>query len=131
MSTVPQSAAGAARVATPSTISPGIGCDLDVDEAVRHFVATADGLGAPRPAADEMLAMTHQMAAFARDRFCGKLLIDTSVDPEAKDDVCILFHVEVAGTVDEIVALYDAWARRAVSVAPRWPGLFCLSIEAR
>lgn len=74
--------------------------------------------------------MVDQSAGVARELFPGKLTVQTGVDPEMRDDVCLLFQVDAAGTVEEILALEDVWLRRVISIAPRWSGLFRLSIDA-
>lgn len=102
---------------------------LDLDAAVRHFAATADGLGAPRPGSDDIAKMVRQVAAMTLELFPGRLVIDTDVDPEIRDDVCLLFQVDASGSVREIVATESQWHHRLVSIAPMWPGLFCLSVD--
>lgn len=119
----------AANVESPASVAPTT--TWNVDAAVRHFVATADGLGAPRPASDELLEMVHQVAAFTRDLFPGKMIVETGVDPEIREDVCFLVHVEADGAVGEILALEDAWVRRAAPILRQWPGLFCLMVDVR
>lgn len=128
MSTVPHHAAGAANAEVPlSMTAPG---GRDFQAAIDHFVTTADALGAPRPASEELTKMVDQSAGVARELFPGKLTVQTGVDPEMRDDVCLLFQVDAAGTVEEILALEDVWLRRVISIAPRWSGLFRLSIDA-
>lgn len=104
---------------------------LGLDTAVRHFSATADGLGAPRPADDELAKMAQQAAIMTLELFPGRLAVDTDVDPEIRDDVCLLFQVEANGSVEAVVATEREWHRRLVSISPQWPGLFCLSVDAR
>lgn len=129
MSTVPHNAPRTADVELPASVIPAGGCDLEA--AIRHFEATADGLGARRPPSGELAKMTNQVVGFTRELFPGKLIVDTDVDPEVRDDACLLFQVEASGTVDEILAIEDAWLRRLIALAPQWPGLFRLSIDAR
>lgn len=129
MSTVPHNAATAAHAATPpATTAPG---GRVFKAAIQHFIDTADALGAPRPGSKELLELVDQIAGFAHELFPGKLVVETGVDPEMRDDVCLLFHVDAAGTVEDVLALEDAWLRRVISIAPGWPGLFRLSIDAR
>lgn len=129
MSTVPQNTQHTSAVEISAGLTPA--GEADIDSALRHFEATADALGATRPASEELAKLTNQVVDFTRELFPGKLHIETDVDPEMRDDVCLLFQVAAAGTVEEIVALNNMWARRVVSFAPSWPGLFCLFIEAR
>lgn len=131
MSTLPHNPPDAAKAHAAAPVLQAMASGLDLDAAVRHFVATADGLGASRPASDELTTMVYEVAAFTRELFPGKLGVETGVDPEIHDDVCLLFQVEANGTVEEILALEDAWLRRVIPLAPQWPGLFCLSIDAR
>lgn len=102
------------------------GCDFQA--AIEHFVTTADALAAPQPASEELTKTIDQIAGVARELFPGKLAVQTGVDPEMRDDVCLLFQVGANGTVEEILALEDVWLRRVISIAPRWSGLFRLSI---
>lgn len=104
---------------------------LDLDAAVRHFAATADGLGAPRPGSDDLTKMVRQVATMTLELFPGRMAIDTDVDPEIRDDVCLLVQVDASGSVEEIVATERQWHHRLVSIAPQWPGLFCLSVDVR
>lgn len=128
MSTVPHHAAIAANAdVPPSMTAPG---GREFQAAIEHFITTADALGAPRPASEELTKMIDQIAGLARELFPGKLAVQTGVDPEMRDDVCLLFQVDAAGTVEEILALEDVWLRRVNSTAPRWSGLFRLSIDA-
>jgi hypothetical protein len=128
MSTVPHHAAGAANAEVPPSMAAPGGSDFKA--AIEDFITTADALGAPRPASEDLTKMTYQSAGFARELFPGKLAVQTSVDPEMRNDVCLLFQVDAAGTVEKILALEDVWLRRVVSIAPRWSGLFRLSIDA-
>lgn len=128
MSTVPHDATNAK---SPTTVLHEMARDLDLDAAVRHFAATADGLGAPRPSSDELTMMIHHVAVLTKELFPGKLVIETGVDPESRDDVCFLFQIEAGGSVDEIVALNRQWHLGLLPIAPQWPGLFCLMIDAR
>lgn len=130
MSTLPHNTPNAGNVHYQAQVRPAA-MPQELDAVVRHFVATTDGLGAPRPSSDELLRWTQQVAAVTAELFSGKLAIETGVDPEIRDDVCLLFQVETSGSVEDIVALNNAWHRHVVSVAPQWPGLFCLSINAQ
>lgn len=128
MSTVPYHAAGAANAEVPpSMTAPG---GRDFQAAIEHFITTSDALGAPRPASEELTKMIDQSAGLARELFPGKLALQTGVDPEMRDDVRLLFQVDATGTVEEILALEDMWLRRVISIAPRWSGIFRLSIDA-
>jgi hypothetical protein len=129
MSTQPHNAPDAAHVDQSATVLPVAGPDLDA--AVRHFVATADAFGAPRPSSDELQHWIHQVVDITRELFPGKLVVETGVDPETPDDVSLLIQVEATGSVDEIVALDDDWHGRIVSIAPQWAGFFRLLIDAR
>ena len=113
----------------PATVLPPA-MTREFDAAIRHFEDTADGLGAPRPGSDELAKMAYQVADFTRKLFPGKLIVETGVDPEIKDDVCLIFQVEAEGSVEEIVALDGRWHQCLLPVAPKWPGLFRLSIDA-
>ena len=129
MSTVPHHAANAANAGVPPATTAPSG--HDVKAAIEHFIIMADALGAPRPPSDELIKLANQMAGIAREMFPGKLAIETAVDPEMSDDVCLVFQVEAAGTVEEILALEDAWLHRVIAIAPRWLALFRLSIGVR
>ena len=129
MSTLPHNAPDAGTADRPATVSPPATA-RELDAVIRHFEATADGLGAPRPGSDELTTMAYQVADFTRELFPGRLIVETGVDPEIRDDVCLLFQVAATGSVDEIVALDGRWHRRLLPVAPKWPGLFRLSIDA-
>ena len=129
MSTLPHNASDAVNAEARTAVTHLSGGDLEA--AVQHFITTADALGAPRPDPDELRKMVHQAADWAREVFPRKLTIDTGVDPEIHDDVCLLFHVEAAGAIEEILALEDAWLRRVTPITKQWPGLFRLSIDAR
>jgi hypothetical protein len=74
--------------------------------------------------------IAYQIAGFARELFPGKITVETGVDPEMRDDVWLRFEVEAAGTVEEVLALEDAWLHRVTSIAPECSGLFRLSIDA-
>jgi hypothetical protein len=102
----------------------------DLQAAIEDFITTADALGAPRPASDDLTKMTYQSAGVARELFPGKLAVQTGVDPEMRDDVCLLFQVDAAGTIEEILVREDVLLRRVASIAPRWSELFRLSIDA-
>lgn len=129
MSTVHHNVAGTANAETaPAVIAAR---DAEFAAEIQRFAATADALGAPRPASDELTTIVEQVARFVHDLFPGKLAVETRVDPEIGDDIWLLFRVDACGTVEEILSLEDAWLRRVVSLAPRWPGLFRLSIDAR
>jgi hypothetical protein len=130
MSTVPHDVPDAINAKSPTTVLHEMGRDPDLDAAVRHFASTADGLAARRPASDELTKMIYQLAALTRALFPGKLVVETGVDPEIRDDVCLLFQADASGSVGEILSLNDQWHRRALSIAPEWPGLFRLSIDA-
>lgn len=129
MSTVPHNALDAADAQSAAGILRLQ--DLNLDVAIRHFEVAADGLGARRPLSAELTNMVYQLAALTTELFPGNLSIETGIDPENRDDVCLLFQVDAGGNVDEILALHDQWHRRLLSVAPQWPGLFRLSIDAR
>lgn len=43
----------------------------------------------------------------------------------------MLFQAEASGSVEEILAVHNQWHWRLLSIAPNWPGLFRLSIDAR
>jgi hypothetical protein len=129
MSTVPHNASRTDVVELPPTVIPASGCDIAA--ALRHFEATADGLGARRPPSDELANLTNHVVSFTRELFPGKLVVETDVDPEMSDEVCLLFQVEAAGSVKEILSIEDAWVRRLIALAPQWPGLFCLFIDAK
>jgi hypothetical protein len=75
--------------------------------------------------------LTNHVVSFTRELFPGKLVVETDVDPEMSDEVCLLFQVEAAGSVKEILGIEDAWVRRLIALAPQWPGLFCLFIDAK
>lgn len=130
MSTYPHNAPDAGTVDRPAVVSPPATA-RELDAAIRHFEATADALGAPRPASDELAKMVYQVATITRELFPGKLVVETDVDPECRDDVCLLFQVEATGSVEQIVTLNDRWHRHLLPLAPKWPLLFCLSIDAR
>ena len=130
MSTLPENAAEAGNAQTTGAVLRQTASEVDIEAAMRHFASTADGLGSRRPASDELTKMIFQLTAVTRELFPGKLLVETGVDPEIRDDVCVLFQAEASGSVDEILALHDQWHRRALSIAPEWPGLFRLSIDA-
>lgn len=131
MSTMPQNAPDTTSGANAPAVVRAAERDVDIDAEVRHFADTADGLGAPRPASDELGKMVVQVAALTSELFAGGVAVETNVDPEMRDDVCLLFRVESNGSVEEIVALDKQWHRGLLSIAPQWPGLFCLSIDAR
>jgi hypothetical protein len=131
MSTLPENAASAAKVPDTGTVLHQVAAKLDLDSAISHFIATADGLSARRPESHELTTIVYQLAAVSQELFPGKLTVETAVDPEIRDDVCVLFQVDASGTIEEIMALNDRWHRRLVSIAPQWSGLFRLSIFAR
>lgn len=54
-------------------------------------------MSAPRHTSDELAKMVYQVAAITRELFPGKLVVETDVDPECKDDVCLLVQVEATG----------------------------------
>lgn len=127
MSTLPHNASDSSRIDRAADVPLPI--SLDLNAVVRHFTATADGLGASRPGSAELAKMIRQVSAMTLELFPGRLAIDTDVDPEIRDDVCLLFQVEASGSVEEIVARNNAWHHKLVTIAPKWPGLFCLSID--
>jgi hypothetical protein len=129
MSTAHRNVPDAAHAENAATVVPTM--ERYLDAAVRHFEAAADALGAPRPASGELTKMVHDVVAFTKQLFPSTLVIETNVDPEIRDDVCLVFQVLAEGSVDEVVALDEQWHRRVLSLAPTWPGLFCLSIDAR
>ena len=129
MSTLPHNAPDTAHTDQQGAVVPIAAPDLDA--AVRHFVATADALAAPRPTTEELRTWIRQVADITRELFPGKLVVETGVDPEIREDVSLLIQVEVRGSIEEIMALDEQWHRRVVSVAPKWSGLFRLFFDAR
>lgn len=127
MSTLPHNAADA-NLEAPAAMANLSAAGLDA--VIQHFINTADALAAPRPATDELAEMVHQIAGFTRELFLGKLTIETSVDPEIRDDVCLLVHVETSNGIDDVLAMHDTWHRRVLPIAPKFPGLFRLSIDS-
>lgn len=128
MSTQPRNAADSAHTYEQAAVVSGAGSDLDA--AVRHFADTADALGAPRPSTSELHGWMRQVADITRELFPGKFVVETGVDPEARDDVSLLIQVESTGGIDKIMALDAHWRMGVLPIAPKWPGLFCLLIDA-
>jgi len=131
MSTAPQNVPNATHANDAATVFQAVDRGFDLGAALNHFAATADALGAPRPASDELTKMASQVVGLTNELFPGGLAVETSVDPEMRDDVCLLFQVDSNRGVDEIVALDQQWHRGVAAIALQWPGLFCLSIDAR
>lgn len=130
MSTFPQNASDVAKADRPAAVVPhAMSCELEA--VVRHFIATADSVCARRPALDELIKMVCQAATVTHELFPEKFAVETRVDPEIRDDVCLLFQVHAEGDIEEILALRDQWHRRLLSFVPKWPGLFRLSIDVR
>ena len=129
MSTMPHDSQEAANTDRPATVLQVM--EHHIDGTVREFEAVAASLDAPKPASEELLKLTYQVAALTAELFRGEIGVEINIDPEIKGDVCLLFQVSARGDVDEIVALDEQWHWRVLSVAPRWPGLFSLSIDAR
>lgn len=130
MSPLPQNAPNAVNADNVAAIA-SLTIPHDLAAVVRHFTTTADALGATRPSADQLTTMIHQVALLTRQLFPGKLVIETAVDPETRDDVCFAFQVEARGTAEEIAALDRQWHVGLLPITPGWPGLFCLMIDAR
>lgn len=128
MSTQPRNAADSAHTYEQAAVVPSAGGDLDA--AVRNFVETADAMGASRPATSELHGWMRQVADITRELFPGKFVVETGVDPEISDDVSLLIQVESTGGIDEIMALDARWRLGVFPIAPKWPGLFCLLIDA-
>ncbi|HET6881810.1 MAG TPA: hypothetical protein VFI31_16720 [Pirellulales bacterium] len=131
MSTLPHNLPDAAKPQTAAAVLRETASGLEVDAAIRDFIATADDLRASRPPSEELAKMANQVAAITRELFPGKLAIETGVDPEIRDDVCLLFQIEASGSVEEILVRHDQWHRRVLPLAPKWPGLLRLAIDAR
>lgn len=129
MSTLPYNLSDAVKTDQPATILTAAGPDLDA--AVRHFAATADALAAPRPSLEELHGWIRQVADITRELFPGKLVVETGVDPEIRDDVSLLIHVEASVSIEEVMALDERWHLAVIPISPKWPGLFCLLVQAR
>lgn len=50
-------------------------------------------------------------------------------DPEVPDDVHIIFHVPVAGNVDQILEKDMLWSRRLLATIPRAPRVFAIAMD--
>ena len=129
MSTMPHNSPEAAKADVTATVLPMAAHDLA--GAVRDFETAATNLGAAKPASDELIKLTKQVAALTTELFRGEIAVEINVDPEMRDDICLLFQASADGSVEEIAALDEQWHRRVVSIAPQWPRLFSLSIDAR
>lgn len=128
MSTLPHDSPDVAAEAQAAMVAP-VRCDFNAP--IQHFATITDALGTPRPSTEELPKLVDKIAAFTRELFPGNLAVEISIDPEVRDDVCLLFQVNAAGTIAEILARESRWLRMVSSLAPQWPGLFCLSIDAR
>src|SRR5487761_1411897 len=124
MSTIPYNTPDATNAGRTTAVLPANGQGLDLDAVVSHFAATAVGLGASRPRVDDLTKMVSAVVALTTELFSAIPLVETNVDPELRDDVCLLFQVAATGGIDQIVARDKQWHLGVLAVAPQWPGLF-------
>jgi len=85
MSTVPHHAAGAANAEVPPAMTAPGGRDFKA--AIEHFITTADALGAPRPASEELNAEqdTHTLSATRRPEQLLVLPVNKPFSPPRQD----------------------------------------------
>ncbi len=86
-----------------------------------EVLATAERLGVGRYIPD--------VIAFTLEVFGSFSDIRVEPDPEAHDDVHIIFDVPVTGSVDDLLDKDRRWSRRLHATIPRAPRIFSIAMS--